>query len=257
MIVIRACVFRKTRQRHGVSRSTWCAHRVDGLINNDRVVQLSTGRFIAPAAHNRFRLDATNAPDGKGLLLPLISDDAGKTWRESKTWWPLPVHAEGGLQEPGIIELKDGRLFCWSRSTVGCQWGSWSADQGDTWTLPQPTEFKSPKSPMSMKRIPSTGDLLAIWNDHSGRYPVPAYDLKTSWARSPLASAISRDETLTWQNHKLVESDADHGYCYTAIHFTDDDHVLLAYCNGGRDTGGWVLARTIVRRIPLKWFYSR
>jgi hypothetical protein len=52
----------------------------------------------------------------------------------------------------------------------------------------------------------------------------------------------------------LIESDFAHGYCYTAIHFTNDA-VLLAYCAGDPDCG-WVLSRTRIRRVPVGWFYS-
>ncbi len=81
-----------------------------------------------------------------------------------------------------------------------------------------------------MKRIPSTGDLLAVWNDHSGRFSFPR---KTDFHdRQPLVAAISSDEGKTWKNHFLLEDNPDHGYCYTAIHFAGDA-VLFAYCAGG------------------------
>ena len=47
----------------------------------------------------------------------------------------------------------------------------------------------------------------------------------------------------------LLEKSPTHGYCYTAIHFTDDA-VLLAYCAGGASTK-MVLDRLRVRRISL------
>jgi len=47
---------------------------------------------------------------------------------------------------------------------------------GDTWEGPFTTEFVSPLSPMSIKRIPSTGDLVALWNDHSRRFPFDRAD---------------------------------------------------------------------------------
>lgn len=44
------------------------------------------------------------------------------------------------------------------------------------------------------------------------------------------------------------------GYCYTAIHFTDDA-VLLAYGHGGGGIDG-VLQNQRVRRITLDWLYG-
>ncbi len=48
-----------------------------------------------------------------------------------------------------------------------------SADRGKTWTAPEPTSLKSPCSPASIKRLPGSSDLLAIYNDHSGDFPFP------------------------------------------------------------------------------------
>ena len=130
----------------------------------------------------------------------------------------------------------------------------WSNDQGETWSDPGPTEFASPTSPMSMKRMPPDGrrgggDLLAVWNDHSGRFALDA-----ERGRQPLTSAISQDEGKSWTNHKLVESDLSRGYHYTAIYFVGD-HVLLAYCAGPKGTGRQ-LNTLRTRRIPRKWFYE-
>lgn len=93
------------------------------------------------------------------------------------------------------------------------------------------------------------GDLLALWNDHSGRFPLDAQR-----GRQPPVSAIGRDYGKTWTNHKQVESDLSRGYHYTAIHLVDDN-VLLGYCAGPKGTGKQ-LNTLRVRRIPLEWFYT-
>ena len=115
-----------------------------------------------------------------------------------------------------------------------------------------------------MKRIPSeyphADDLLAVWNDHSGRFPTPSYDNPAwngpGWGihRTPLSCAISHDDGRTWHHHFLLEDAPDHGFCYTAIYFVEDA-VLLAYCAGGVTTGT-VLDRIRMRRIPLAQIYG-
>ncbi|NOZ23749.1 MAG: exo-alpha-sialidase [Planctomycetes bacterium] len=227
------------------------------VTNNDRVVQLSSGRLIVPCAYHRVKTiesESWTSFDTRGIAIYFLSDDGGLTWRESNTWWALPTISRSGLQEPGVVELNDGRLFSWCRTDRGCQYGMYSTDHGETWSFPQPTGFRSPCSPLSMKRIPSTGDLLAVWNDHSGRFDLAPPGPMTG-ARTPLASAISRDEGNTWENIKLVEDDPNSGYCYTAMHFSGDDHVLLAYCAGGKKYKG-VLNNLRIRRIRVDWFYS-
>jgi hypothetical protein len=233
------------------------------VVNNDRVVQLGNGRLIVPSSLHRNPLPPGADPDhvydsldGRGIAIWFLSDDSGVTWRESKDWWALPVRSGSGLQEPGVVELRDGRLYGYCRTDVGCHYELYSDDGGETWSPPQPSAFQAPCSPLSIKRL-QTGDLLAVWNDHSGRLaPVPTDRsfASQSWGRTPLVCAISRDDGKTWERHKLLESDPALGYCYTAIHFADDA-VLLAYCCGG---GGRsvVLQDLCIRRMRLDWLYE-
>ncbi len=226
------------------------------VVNNDRVVQLSSGRLIAPAGYHRLRAKLVNDPDRlydsldfRSIAVFFLSDDGGWTWREGQDWWAFPGQTPSGLQEPGVVELKEGRLWAWCRTEAGFQYELFSEDGGDTWTAPLPSRFAAPCSPMSVKRIPSTGDLLAVWNDLS--YPMDRQP--SSWQRTPLAAAISQDDGRTWGQAKLLEDDPERGFCYTALHFVEEA-VLLAYCCGGRDSA--VLQDACIRRIGLDWLYS-
>ena len=217
------------------------------VMNNDRVAQLGTGRLVAPVSFHRARASDPNSSrsfDGRGLVLWYLSDDEGATWREAATWWAAPQTCSTGLQEPGVVELADGKLFSWSRTSLGAQYGFRSADAGKTWSAPEPTEMKSPASPASIKRLPGSAELLGIFNDHSGRFEFP------KGKRTPLVAAVSSDGGKTWPVRKALENDPDGWYCYTAIHFADDA-VLLAYCAGDKKTGG--LNRLRIRRVALDW----
>ena len=174
----------------------------------------------------------------------LHSDDEGVTWQEAANWWAMPVRSGSGLQEPGVIELADGSLFSWSRTDQGSQYGFASTDGGKTWTAPAPTSLASPTSPASIKTLPGGTGLLAVYNDHSGRFPFP------KGKRTPLVVAISKDQGKTWPQAKVIEPDPDGWYCYTAMHFTREA-VLLAYCAGDKTVGG--LNRLRIRRITLPW----
>jgi len=227
------------------------------VVNNDRVIQLRNGRIIVPTAYHRPTktgcIEAKNEVDWRAITLFYFSDDEGKTWQESDDWWGLPVKNTSGMQEPGVVELKDGSLYAWARTDTGRQWELNSRTKGRTWLSPQPSKFLSPCSSLSIKRIPSTGDLLAVWNDYSRRWKLEDPDMRTSWGRTPLVAAISGNEGKTWKHHKLLESDPRRGYCYTAIHFIDDV-VLLAYNCGG--VGGGVLQDLCIRKLPLSYLYS-
>ena len=73
-------------------------------------------------------------------------------------------------------------------------------------------------------------------------------------AAKSLPLAVSKDEGKTWCRAKLIEEDPRRGFCYIAVHFTEDA-VLLAYCCGGRCSG--VLQDSCIRRISLDWIYAR
>ena len=96
------------------------------------------------------------------------------------------------------------------RNTSGRIWKSFSEDRGVTWNKPEPTELASSYSPITLKRIPSTDDLLLIWNQAS----LEEMNVKVASrppgfkmiARHRLTCAISRDEGKTWENFKNLES---------------------------------------------------
>lgn len=227
------------------------------VVNNDRVVQLANGRIMIPAAYHRptmiGEVEAENAMDWRAITLFYYSDDEGTTWHESEDWWGLPVKNRSGMQEPGLVELDDGSLYAWARTDTGRQWELYSRTRGRTWQPPQASKFLSPCSSLSIKRIPATGELLAVWNDHSRRWKLARPDLQTSWGRTPLVAAISDNEGKTWKHHKLLESDPRRGYCYAAIHFAGDA-ALLAYNCGG--VGGGVLQDMCIRRLTLEYLYT-
>lgn len=245
------------------SAPTQCIHAPGYfVVNNDRVIQLKNGRIVIPAAYHRPKLEADptawDAWDPRAITVFYYSDDDGLSWNESRDWWTLPVRSGSGMQEPGIIELANGALYAWARTDTGKQWETRSRDKGVTWTPPRPSPFYSPNSALSMKRIPATGDLLAIWNDHSPRWELPApvmsqgFTENSSWGRTPLAAALSKDEGKSWDSEQLIEDDPRRGFCYTAIHCVEDA-VLLAYCCGG--VAGGVLQDLCVRRIALDYLY--
>ncbi|HOV62853.1 MAG TPA: sialidase family protein [Spirochaetia bacterium] len=224
------------------------------VVNNDRVVRLSSGRIIIPAAFHKMGGESVSDYsqfDHRGVVCFFYSDDDGATWSESKTAHSFPgLHSLSGLQEPGIVERSDGTLWAFCRTDMGRQYELFSCDRGESWTLPSPSLFTSPCSPLSIKRLPDGKTLLAVWNpvpfagSHSERRK------KMYRGRTPLAFALSRDEGSSWSDMRILEGDDDRGYCYTAIHFLNDA-VLLAYCAGKEAVDKDQLARLRIRRIPL------
>jgi predicted neuraminidase len=212
------------------------------VMNNDRAVQLRSGRLVLPVCLHAVK--GSTKMDWQGALMCYLSDDQGKTWRRSKTA-QKGYDAAGKritTQEPGVVELKDGRVMMFIRASGGCQYLAYSKDGGDTWSAPVASDIKSPVSPASIKRLPTTGDLLLVWNNHAD---IPA---SLSNRRVPLSTAISKDDGKTWQHIKALEGNPQGWYCYIAIH-PIDDAVLLGYCAMSG------LAHSRITRVPTSWLY--
>jgi sialidase-1 len=227
------------------------------VVNNDRVIRLSDNRLVIPSAFHRNGIQIMDKNpgirwDGRGEVIFFLSDDDGNTWREGdcKSVLPYNMHSVSGLQEPGVVELKNGVLWAFARTDMCFQYEMFSFDRGESWTAPQPSRFTSPCSPMSMKRIPGTCSLLAVWN------PVPYYNgivQFSSWVdnggRTPYVLSVSKDDGITWGDLKVLENEPEYGYCYCAIHFTGDS-VLLGYCAGGPEDKA-ILSKLRIRKIKL------
>ena len=216
------------------------------VLNNDRAVQLRGGRLILPVAWHQ---GPGEARDTAGLIMCYLCDDSGKTWRRSKDSFKGygPDGRRITVQEPGIVELNDGRLMMFMRTNAGSQYICHSRDGGETWSKARPSNLSSPLSPASIERIGWTGDLLCVWNDHSGTHKYPAN------RRTPLCLAISRDEGKTWSESRILEGNPDGWYCYTAITFVGN-RALLAYCAGDKEVGG--LNRLKVLALSRDWLTS-
>ncbi|MEO6875961.1 MAG: sialidase family protein [Opitutaceae bacterium] len=216
------------------------------VLNNDRVIQTSSGRLIIPIGYHRSRgtVDDVTSWDPHAITLWYYSDDEGATWKESANWWGLPVVSGSGLQEPGVVQAPDGSIYSWARTDRGVQYQFRSVDNGLSFSGPERSALFSPNSPASIKRLPHSDTLMVVYNDHSGKVPAP----KETWQRSPLVVAFSTDGAKTWGRSQVIEADLGGWYCYTAIHFTDDA-VLLGYVAGNDKIGH--LSRLRIRRIPL------
>ena len=231
-----------------------CMHASEyHVVNNDRVIRLTSGRLLIPAALHR-KLHDANLPsslDWRAVATFFLSDDDGRTWRQAGSICTLPSpHTRTGLQEPGVVELPAGVLWGYARTDLGRQYEFFSHDGGETWSVPQASRFSSPVSPLSIKQIPGSDRLLAIWN------PIPNYQTrpleKPAGDRTPLIGAVGTGTTdATWGPAFLVDqNDAEQeGYCYTAIHFTGKS-VLLAYCAGGKADRNR-LSRLRIRKVDL------
>ena len=208
--------------------------------NSDHAFQMKSGRIIVPAFWgSRY---------GRGKDKPYeafcyYSDDEGRTWNASKNRIRVP---KVNIEEPTMVELKDGSILALLRNMKGTLLRSYSHDRGETWSEPISTGVKAPHSTSFVKRIAGTGDLLLIWNHN--------YDPKHHHGgiRNPLTAAISRDEGKTWQNFKDLENTPGDNDSTPAVCFVGDE-ALITYYRAVKNFGGSSGVR--LKIVPVTWFY--
>ena len=202
------------------------------VLNNNRVIQLKNGRLLFAVALHQSpgEKDATDA----GRIWSYYSDDNGKSWTAGEE-----VSNPGSVvtQEPGMVELNNGEILMFLRTRSGVQYFSYSKDKGKTWSAVEPGNIKSPCSPASITRIPSTGDLLLVWNDNG-------VDQK----RTPFNIAISKNEGKTWINKKILEDNPFGSFCYPAVHYVNNE-LLLSYYN-------WTTLGSVIVKLDTDWMYK-
>ncbi|QDU31527.1 HEAT repeat protein [Anatilimnocola aggregata] len=211
------------------------------VMNNDRVTITSKGRMICPIATTE---DVFKKSGSHFTCFCQLSDDGGKTWRPSADRVDQPKR---GAMEPEVVELADGKLLMIVRTQLGYIGTSTSTDGGDHWSEPAKLSVPAPEAPATIRTIPSTGDLLLVWNNnfvagqgHGGK-------------RTPLSTAISSDGGKTWTNTRNLESDSDQGFAYTSVLF-HKDRVLLSYYVGKIGAGP---LSSRFRSLPVRWLYEK
>lgn len=206
------------------------------VMNNDRVTQLQSGRLLCPVS---FTIDQTKENHYRSLCF--FSDDGGLHWQAGRGDVDLPKR---GAMEPEVLELADGSVLMIVRSQLGRIYAARSSDGGNTWSAPEPWGPPAPEAPSTLRRVPSTGDLVLVWNNnvdsthhHSGK-------------RTPLSIAISQDEGQTWSQPRNLEDNPDETYAYTSLTFFKD-RLLLSYYVGSE---GQISTR--FRSLPVAWLYG-
>jgi sialidase-1 len=209
------------------------------VLNNDRVTVLSSGRLVVPVASTG-DVDKEN----RFACACYLSDDRGKTWRRGRGSVAYPRR---GAMEPEVLEQEGGRLLMHVRTQLGHIAVSESGDGGETWGPARPWGVPTPESPATLRRVPSTGDLLLIWDDSFRQGD------KRSRRRTPLTAAVSTDEGRTWSYRRDLETDDEKDYAYTSVVF-HRGRALLTYYVHDR-AAGRISSR--FRSVPVAWFYGR
>lgn len=231
--------------------------KTDGIyfvVNNCRVLKLADGCVLVPAARHKIIKGLQNEDECEYFAESCIykGDSNAENWSQFSPdlQMPFPGYSETGLQEPGVSELKDGRIYAYFRTDRAFQYESfYTAENG--WSVPAASGFTSPESPMLIKMNPYSCIYYAFWN------PVPNYNGRLynekRWihsGRNPFVAAVSENGT-DFSRYAVIESDPFHGYCYPSVLFLNEKEFLLSYCCGGEEDYN-CLTHSVIRRITLK-----
>lgn len=179
-------------------------HPFHALCCAGHAIVLESGRIVAPAfrwiSHNVTGESESASAPSLSYSFAVVSDDEGKTWRASLSeLFVSHYRAAYDLEEPTMVELKDGRLLGDFRCQLGRRYRSFSEDGGISWSRPKPVDIAGSYTPSIIRRMP-TGELLMIWNQ------ISRTEIMSGFHRHRLSVAISRDEGETWENFKDLES---------------------------------------------------
>jgi len=206
-----------------------------GIFVRQPVVVLPSGRWLLPVFH------CVSVPGRKWVgdqdtSAVMISDDHGASWRE------LPVPESTGCVHMSVVPA-GGRLTAFYRSRwADAVYQSWSDDDGETWTAPEPTELPNNNSSIQATAL-ADGRLAMVLNptraeagtarrlslydeiDDAGlaetqgvvEAAAPADDGRRQafWGtpRAPMTLALSSDGGRTWPARRDLET--GDGYCLT------------------------------------------
>lgn len=214
------------------------------VVNNDRIARLKNGRILIPVS----RHGDTGIGLHPGYFFASYSDDDGRTWHMSKDEVRSPYPDNTQLQEPGLFELPDGRLWMYCRTAYGYQYQSFSTDGGDTWGPVMPCfRFSSPDSPMLVKQVGNY--TVAVYNPLSYHCLRQDREVWGSPKRTPYVCAVSTDGGLSFvdmtqtfrdggfddfiRNCYLLEDDTTNSYSYPTIIEVDDGFLVAYYHSNG------------------------
>ncbi len=213
------------------------------LVHNDRLHLLSSGRILAVAEYKAY-LPSTS--DHSGYVgMSFFSDDGGYSWQPSKNTVDMYEEHKVEVQEADAVELRDGRLLMFARTYSGYPVFAYSEDKGETWGPPIPREdIEMPYAGLpTVRRIPSTGDLLFIWiSERSVDKENPKIH-----RRCALTAAVSKDEGETLIHKRNIVRDPEDDFGYQCVEFIGDDLVLVGY---------HTREGIHVARIGVDWFYA-
>lgn len=179
---------------------------------------LSPGQGLALTNSNRL-IFATYT---RGELTYLITEDAGQTWKKSSA----PVPFTNATAEAQMVELRDGVIRTFFRTTTGKIAYMTSYDSGETWTgvsyldMVKQTNYGTQISVIKYSQLIDGKEavLLSTPNSTGGRKGGQIW----------VGLINPTDDTIDWKYHYDVDL-PKYGYAYSAITELSNNHIGLLF----------------------------
>lgn len=163
------------------------------------MIETESGRIVFTA------MKMQHSP-GRHAVLTYSSTDDGKTWVGSNLIDLGGAGHHGGVTEPTVTQLRDGRLWMLIRTNWGEFWSAYSHDDGRFWRVIKPSGIPASSAPGMLRRLRS-GRLMLIWNrpypDGQTEWPLSGGD--NLWSATPVSNhreeisiTFSDDDGATW-----------------------------------------------------------
>ena len=149
---------------------------------------------------------------GRHAVLTYWSKDDGRTWKASNLIDLGGTGHHGGVTEPTLTELPDGRLWMLIRTNWGEFWSAYSHDGGRFWRVIQPSGIAASSAPGLLKRLQS-GRLMLVWNRPfpAGKTVWPLTGGDGLWSETPVSNhrdelslALSDDNGKSWSDPIVI-----------------------------------------------------
>jgi hypothetical protein len=211
------------------------------------MIQTKDGRIIFTAM--KLRHDP-----GRHAVLTYSSMDDGRTWKASNLIDLGGKGHHGGVTEPTLTELPDGRLWMLIRTNWGEFWSAYSHDGGRFWRIIKPSGIPASSAPGLLKRLES-GRLLLVWNRP---FPKGKAEWKLSggdglWSETPVSNhrdelslALSDDDGKTWSDPVVIAR--------TAIPSDAKNNRWIAYPYVFEHTPGELWLTTMQGNVRIRLF---
>lgn len=169
------------------------------------MIQTKEGRVIFTAMkmlHN----------PGRHSVLTYSSSDDGVTWTASNLIDLGGQGHHGGVTEPTLIELADGRIWQLIRTNWGEFWSGYSNNGGRHWQILQPSGIPASSAPGLLTRL-DDGTIMLLWNrtfpEGKESWELSGGDglwseVPVSNYREELSLAFSLDEGKTWTKPTVI-----------------------------------------------------